>query len=374
MNKYYDYLIVGAGIFGATCADLLTRAGKNCLVVEKSDHIAGHIYTEEREGIHVHVFGAHIFHTAKEEVWDYVNSKVKFNRFTNSPVANYKGELYSLPFNMNTFNKLWGVVTPDEARAVIEAQRREAPEQPANLEEQAIRLVGRDIYERLVKDYTEKQWGRACTDLPAFIIRRLPVRFTYDNNYFDDPHQGIPVDGYTRLVAKMLEGIDVLLETDFLEERFELSQLAKRIIYTGTIDSYFEYSLGKLEYRSLRFETEVLDKSNHQGVAVMNYTDKETPFTRIIEHKHFAFGNQPKTIISREYPKEWEEGDDPYYPINDSRNQDLYQQYARLAATDERVLFGGRLAEYKYYNMDQVIASAMDAVRSELGTELPLGD
>ncbi len=368
MKKKYDYLIVGAGLFGATCADLLREAGKSCLVVEKEGHIAGHIYTEEREGIHVHVYGAHIFHTANDKVWNYVTSKVRMNRFTNSPLANYKGEIYNLPFNMNTFNKLWGTVTPEEAKAIIEEQRREAPANPQNLEQQAIRLVGRDVYEKLIKDYTEKQWGRPCTELPAFIIKRLPVRFTYDNNYFDDPHQGIPVDGYTDLVARMLKDTEVLLNVNFLDRRHELAQLADRIIYTGTIDSYYEYSLGKLEYRTLRFETEVLDQENYQGVAAMNFTDKETPYTRIFEHKHFTFGKGPKTIISREYPKEWEEGDDPYYPINDERNQDLYGQYARLAAVDERVIFGGRLGEYKYYNMDQVIASAMETVRNELGS------
>ncbi len=367
MEKKYDYLIVGAGLYGATCADLLRQAGKTCLVVEKSDHIAGHIYTEEKEGIQVHVNGAHIFHTANDEVWDYVTGKVKLNRFTNSPLANYKGEIYNLPFNMNTFNKLWGVVTPAEAEAVINEQRKEAPAVPSNLEEQALRLVGRDVYEKLVKGYTEKQWGRPCSELPAFIIRRLPVRLTYDNNYFDDPYQGIPVEGYTNLVAKLLENTETILNVNFLDQRHELAQLASKIIYSGTIDSYFEYSLGKLEYRSLRFETETLDQENYQGVAVMNFTDVETPYTRVIEHKHFAFGTGPKTIISREYPKEWEEGDEPFYPINDNRNQDLYKQYARLAAADDRVIFGGRLGEYKYYNMDQVIASAMAVVEKELG-------
>lgn len=367
MESKYDYLIVGAGLFGAVCADLLRQAGKRCLVVEKEAYAGGHIYTELREGIQVHVFGAHIFHTSDEKVWRYVNEKVKFNRFTNSPIANYKGELYNLPFNMNTFNKLWGVVTPAEAKARIDEQRAEIKGEPKNLEEQAIRLVGRDIYEKLVREYTEKQWGRSCTELPAFIIRRLPVRFTYDNNYFNDPYQGIPVNGYTELIETLLEGTEVRLKTDYLENRAELAALADRIIYTGTIDAYFEYSLGQLEYRSLRFEHEVPDTDNYQGVAVMNYTDKETPFTRIIEHKHFAFGTQPKTVITREYPEEWKPGDEPYYPVNDERNQDLYNQYARLAAAEDRVIFGGRLGEYKYYNMDQVIAAAMKTVEEELG-------
>lgn len=367
MFPKYDYLIVGAGLYGAVCADLLLQAGKRCLVIEKEPHIGGHVYTEKREGIDVHVYGAHIFHTSNEEVWNYVNEKAVFNRFTNSPVANYKGEIYNLPFNMNTFNKLWGVVSPEEAKKKIEEQRREIKGKPRNLEEQAICLVGRDIYEKLVKDYTEKQWGRPCTELPAFIIRRLPVRFTYDNNYFDDLYQGIPREGYTALVENLLQDTEVRLNTDYLEHRAELRELAERVIYTGTIDSYFDYSLGALEYRSLRFETEVLDMENYQGVAVMNYTDKDTPFTRIIEHKHFAFGKQEKTIITREYPKEWKKGDEAYYPINDERNQDLYNQYARLAAVEDRVVFGGRLGEYKYYNMDQVIAAAMKTVSDELG-------
>ncbi len=370
MCPEYDYLIVGAGLYGAVCADLLLDAGKHCLVIEKEDHPGGHVYTEKREGIDVHVYGPHIFHTADENVWRYVRSKASFNRFTNSPIANYKGEIYNLPFNMNTFNKLWGVVTPEEAMAKIDEQRREISERPKNLEEQAIRLVGRDVYEKLVKGYTEKQWGRACTELPAFIIRRLPVRFTYNNNYFNDPYQGIPVEGYTALIEKLLEGTELKLGCDYLEERAELAPLAERVIYTGTIDSYFDYSLGKLEYRSLRFEHELLDQENYQGVAVMNFTDKETPYTRIIEHKHFVGGKQKKTIITREYPQEWAPGDEAYYPINDERNQDLYNQYARLAAMEDRVVFGGRLAEYKYYNMDQVIAAAMRTVSEELGTSI----
>lgn len=370
MSPKYDYLIVGAGLFAAVCADLLLQEGKRCLAVEREDHVGGNVYTEEREGIQVHVHGPHIFHTSDERVWRYVTGKVPFNRFTNAPIANYKGELYNLPFNMNTFNKLWGVVTPAEAEAKIASQRLEIQGEPRNLEEQAIRLVGRDIYEKLIKGYTEKQWGRPCHELPAFIIRRLPVRLTYDNNYFNDRFQGVPEAGYTALIEKLLEGTEVLLNTDFLEHRSELSAAADRIIYTGTIDSYFDYSLGRLDYRSLRFETEVLEQENYQGVAVMNYTDRETPWTRIIEHKHFAFSKTPKTVITREYPKAWEEGDRPYYPLNNRLNQDLYNQYARLAAADDRVIFGGRLGEYKYYNMDQVVAAAMRTVSEESGRRI----
>lgn len=370
MSPKYDYLIVGAGLFAAVCADLLLQEGKRCLAVEREDHVGGNVYTEEREGIQVHVHGPHIFHTSDERVWRYVTGKVPFNRFTNAPIANYKGELYNLPFNMNTFNKLWGVVTPAEAEAKIASQRLEIQGEPRNLEEQAIRLVGRDIYEKLIKGYTEKQWGRPCHELPAFIIRRLPVRLTYDNNYFDDRFQGVPEAGYTALIEKLLEGTEVLLNTDFLEHRSELSAAADRIIYTGTIDSYFDYSLGRLDYRSLHFETEVLEQENYQGVAVMNYTDRETPWTRIIEHKHFAFSKTPKTVITREYPKAWEEGDRPYYPLNNRLNQDLYNQYARLAAADDRVIFGGRLGEYKYYNMDQVVAAAMRTVSEESGRRI----
>ena len=357
----YDYLIVGAGLYGAVCAREAVNAGKKVLVIDKRPNIAGNVYTEEVEGINVHVYGAHIFHTNNKTVWDYVNQFAEFNRFTNSPVANYRGELYSLPFNMYTFNKMWGVVTPEEAAAKIEEQRREAGiTEPKNLEEQAISLVGTDIYEKLVKGYTEKQWGRPCTELPAFIIKRLPVRFTFDNNYFNALYQGIPMGGYTKMVENMLSGIEVRLNVDYLEHKAEFDALADKVIYTGPIDAYFGYRLGNLEYRSVRFETEVLDKPNFQGNAAVNYTDRETPFTRIIEHKWFEFGNQPKTVISREYSSEWKPGDEPYYPVNDERNGTLYQQYKRLADAEEKVIFGGRLGEYKYYDMDAVIASALE--------------
>ena len=359
--SHYDYLIVGAGLYGAVCAREAVKAGKTVLVIDKRPNIAGTVYTEQIEGINVHVYGAHIFHTNNKTVWDYVNQFAEFNRFTNSPVANYKGELYSLPFNMYTFNKMWGVVTPQEAEAKIEAQRRAAGiTEPKNLEEQAISLVGTDIYEKLVKGYTEKQWGRDCKDLPAFIIKRLPVRFTFDNNYFNALYQGIPMGGYTKMVENMLDGIEVRLNVDYLEHKAELDALADRVIYTGPIDAYFGYRLGNLEYRSVRFETEVLDKPNFQGNAAVNYTDRETPFTRIIEHKWFEFGTQPKTVISREYSSEWKPGDEPYYPVNDERNGELYQQYKRLADAEEQVIFGGRLGEYKYYDMDAVIASALE--------------
>ena len=356
----YDYLIVGAGLYGAVCAREAVKAGKKVLVIDKRPHIAGNVHTEEVEGINVHVYGAHIFHTNDRTIWDYVNQFAEFNRFTNSPVANYKGELYSLPFNMYTFNKMWGVVTPAEAAAKIEEQKREAGiTEPKNLEEQAISLVGTDIYEKLVKGYTEKQWGRDCRDLPAFIIKRLPVRLTFDNNYFNALYQGIPMGGYTKMVENMLSGIEVRLNVDYFEHREELDALADRVIYTGPIDAYFGYKLGNLEYRSVRFETEVLDKPNFQGNAAVNYTDRETPWTRIIEHKWFEFGTQPKTVISREYSSEWKPGDEPYYPVNDERNGALYQQYKRLADAEEKVIFGGRLGEYKYYDMDAVIASAL---------------
>lgn len=358
--SHYDYLIVGAGLYGAVCAREAVKAGKSVLVIDKRPNIAGNVYTEQIEGINVHVYGAHIFHTNNKAVWDYVNQFAEFNRFTNSPVANYKGELYSLPFNMYTFNKMWGVVTPEEAAAKIEEQRREAGiTEPKNLEEQAISLVGTDIYEKLVKGYTEKQWGRDCRDLPAFIIKRLPVRLTFDNNYFNALYQGIPMGGYTKMVANMLSGIEVRLNTDYLANKEAYDALADRVIYTGAIDAYFGYRLGNLEYRSVRFETEVLDKPNFQGNAAVNYTDRETPWTRIIEHKWFEFGNQPKTVISREYSSEWKPGDEPYYPVNDQRNGELYQQYKRLADAEEKVIFGGRLGEYKYYDMDAVIASAL---------------
>ena len=356
----YDYLIVGAGLYGAVCAREAVKAGKKVLVIDKRPHIAGNVHTEEVEGINVHVYGAHIFHTNDRTVWDYVNQFAEFNRFTNSPVANYKGELYSLPFNMYTFNKMWGVVTPAEAEARIEEQKRDAGiTEPKNLEEQAISLVGTDIYEKLVKGYTEKQWGRDCRDLPAFIIKRLPVRLTFDNNYFNALYQGIPMGGYTKMVENMLAGIEVRLNVDYFEHREELDALADRVIYTGPIDAYFGYRLGNLEYRSVRFETEVLDIPNFQGNAAVNYTDRETPWTRIIEHKWFEFGTQPKTVISREYSSEWKPGDEPYYPVNDERNGALYQEYKKLADAEETVIFGGRLGEYKYYDMDAVIASAL---------------
>ena len=362
----YDYLIVGAGLYGAVCARQLTDAGKKVLVIDRRDHIAGNVYTRQIEGIHVHIYGAHIFHTNLEDVWDYVQRFAVFNRFTNSPVANYNGELYSLPFNMYTFNKMWGVVTPQEAAAKIEEQRRAAGiTEPKNLEEQAISLVGVDIYEKLIKGYTKKQWGRDCTELPAFIIRRLPVRLTFDNNYFNARFQGIPVGGYTRMAERMLEGIEVRLGIDYLKQKDALDQLADRVIYTGPIDAYYQYRLGYLEYRSVRFETEVLDIPNFQGNAAVNYTDAQTPWTRIIEHKWFEFGKDeagndlPKTVISREYSSEWKPGDEPYYPVNDEKNSERYAQYHTLAEKEEKVVFGGRLGEYKYYDMDQVIAAAL---------------
>ena len=362
----YDYLVVGAGLYGATIAQQMREKGKSVLVVDQRPHIAGNVYTETIEGIHVHRYGAHIFHTNDRRVWEYVNRFASFNRFTNSPVANYKGELYSLPFNMYTFNKMWGVVTPQEAAAKIAEQRREITGEPRNLEEQAVSLVGRDIFEKLVKGYTEKQWGRDCRDLPAFIIKRLPVRLTFDNNYFNALYQGIPEGGYTRLVARMLEGVEVRLNTDYLQNKAELDALAGTVVYTGPIDAYFGYSLGNLQYRSVRFETELLDMPNFQGNAAVNYTDRETPWTRIIEHKWFQFGKDdagrdlPKTVISREYSSEWKPGDEPYYPVNDDRNAALYRQYMALADRENRVIFGGRLGEYRYYDMDQVLAAALN--------------
>lgn len=365
--KKYDYLIVGAGLFGAVFACEARKAGKKCLVIEKRSHIAGNVYTEEIEGINVHTYGAHIFHTNNKEVWEYVNDFSEFNRFTNSPVANYHGELYSLPFNMYTFNKMWGVVTPEEAEAEIERQKKEAGiEEPRNLEEQAISLVGKDIYEKLIKGYTEKQWGRPCTELPSFIIKRLPVRMTFDNNYFNALYQGIPMGGYTKMVSRMLDGIDVKLDTDYMENKAEWDSLADRVIYTGPIDAYFNYQLGELEYRSVRFETEILDKSNFQGNAAVNYTDRETPWTRIIEHKWFEFGTQKKTVISKEFSSEWKRGDEPYYPVNDKKNGDLYQKYRKLAEKEKSVVFGGRLGEYKYYDMDKVIESALECSKKLL--------
>ena len=363
----YDYLVVGAGLYGAVFAHEAKKKGKNVLVIDKRSHIAGNVYTKEIEGINVHQYGAHIFHTNNKTVWEYVNQFAEFNRFTNSPVANYHGELYSLPFNMYTFNKMWGVVTPEEAAKKIEEQKQAAGiTKPKNLEEQAISLVGTDIYEKLVKGYTEKQWGRPCTELPAFIIKRLPVRLTFDNNYFNALYQGIPMGGYTRMVENMLEGIEVRLNTDYLENKEDYDQLADKIIYTGAIDAYFDYQLGNLEYRSVRFETEVLDMPNFQGNAAVNYTDKETPWTRIIEHKWFEFGTQPKTVISREYSSEWKVGDEPYYPVNDEKNGNLYLQYKELADQQNHVIFGGRLGEYKYYDMDAVIASALAMCEKEL--------
>ena len=368
----YNYLIVGSRLYGATIAQQAKKAGKSVLVIDKRPNIGGNIYTEKIEGINVHKYGAHIFHTNNKEVWDYVTSFVDFNRFANSPVANYKGELYSMPFNMYTFNKMWGVVTPEEAAAKIEEQKKEITGEPKNLEEQAISLVGRDIYEKLVKGYTEKQWGRDCKDLPAFIIKRLPVRLTFDNNYFNALYQGIPIGGYTKLIEKMLEGIEVRLNVDYLENKEELDKLAEKVIYTGPIDAYFNYKLGTLEYRSVRFENEILDKPNFQGNAAVNYTDRETPWTRIIEHKWFEFGKDengndlPKTVISREYSSEWKLGDEPYYPVNDAKNSTLYEQYKALAAAEDNVIFGGRLGEYKYYDMDKTIEVALAAAKKEL--------
>ena len=369
----YDYLIVGSGLFGATFARQATDAGRKVLVIDKRGNIAGNVYTKDVEGIHVHVYGAHIFHTNDKKVWDYVTRFADFNRFTNSPVANYKGELYSLPFNMYTFNKMWGVVTPEEARAKIDEQRAEITGEPKNLEEQAISLVGRDIFEKLVKGYTEKQWGRDCKDLPAFIIKRLPVRLTFDNNYFNALYQGIPIGGYTHLVENLLSGIEVRLNCDYFEHRTELDALADKVIYTGPIDAYFDYRLGTLEYRSVRFETELLDTPNFQGNAAVNYTDRETPWTRIIEHKWFEFGKDAsgndlsKTVISREYSSEWKKGDEPYYPVNDAKNGALYAEYRRLAEGEENVIFGGRLGEYRYYDMDQTVATALALAERELG-------
>ena len=373
MNKHYDYLVVGAGLYGAVFAHEAKKVGRSVLVIDKRPNIAGNVYTEDMEKIHVHKYGAHIFHTNNKKVWDYITQFAEFNRFTNSPVANYHGELYSLPFNMYTFNKMWGVVTPQEAAAKIEEQKREAGiTEPKNLEEQAVSLVGRDIFEKLIKGYTEKQWGRSCQELPAFIIKRLPVRLTFDNNYFNALYQGIPMGGYTKMVANMLEGIEVRLEEDYLEKKDEWDALADKVVYTGPIDAYFDYQMGYLEYRSVRFETELLDTPNFQGNAAVNYTDAETPWTRIIEHKWFEFGKDdegqdiPKTVISREYSSEWKPGDEPYYPVNDEKNGTLYEKYRGLAAKEEKVIFGGRLGEYKYYDMDAVIASALAMCENEL--------
>ena len=368
----YDYLVVGAGLFGAVFAHEAKKAGKKVLVIDKREHVAGNIYTKEVDGIQVHEYGAHIFHTSNKEVLDYIQQFAEFNRYTNSPIAKYKDELYNMPFNMNTFSKMWGVTTPQEAKQKIEEQIKEAGiTEPHNLEEQAISLVGRDIYEKLVKGYTEKQWGRRATELPAFIIKRLPVRFVYDNNYFNDKYQGIPIGGYTQIVEKMLDGIEVRLETDFFANKEELQKQADKIVFTGMIDEYFDYCYGELEYRSLRFETEELDVENYQGNAVVNYIEYEIPFTRIIEHKHFEFGCQngthnPKTIITREYPATWEKGDEPYYPMNDEKNNMLYSKYKELASKEKNVIFGGRLGMYKYFDMHNVVAEALQCVRNEL--------
>ena len=364
--KKYDYILVGSGLYSGVFAWFAKQKGKKCLVLEKRDHIGGNVYCENTEGIHVHKYGAHIFHTSNKEVWQFVNSLAEFNRYTNSPVANYKGEMYNMPFNMNTFSKMWNISTPAEAKKIIEEQKKEITGEPKNLEEQAISLVGREIYEKLVKGYTEKQWGRDCTALPAFIIKRLPVRYTYDNNYFNDLYQGIPIGGYNVIIDRLFEGCDIETGVDYLEKKEYYDGLGEKIVYTGTIDAYYKYQFGKLEYRSLRFESEVLDEENHQGVAVVNYTDRGTPYTRIIEHKHFEFGTQPKTVITREYPVTWQEGMEPYYPVNDEKNQALYQKYAKLAEKEEHVIFGGRLGEYKYYDMDKVIASAMACAKEEL--------
>lgn len=369
----YDYLIVGSGLYGSIFAREATNKGYKVLVLDKRSHVGGNVYTEKVENINLHKYGAHIFHTNIKEVWEYLNQYTTFNRFTNSPVANYKGELYSMPFNMYTFNKMWGVVTPEEAEKKIEEQRKEMKGEPKNLEEQAISLAGRDIYEKLVKGYTEKQWGRDCKDLPAFIIKRLPVRFTFDNNYFNAIYQGIPIGGYTKMIEKILDGIEVRLNEDYLEKKTEFDSLAKKVVYTGPIDAYFRYSLGTLEYRSVRFENEILDQPNFQGNAVVNYTDRETPWTRIIEHKWFEFGKDEdghdiqKTIISREYSSEWKSGDEPYYPVNDEKNEKLYDEYRNLADNEENVIFGGRLGEYKYYDMDAIVSSVLDRCNKEFG-------
>jgi UDP-galactopyranose mutase len=368
VKKQYDYLVVGAGLFGAVFAHEAVEKGKKVLVIDQREHIAGNIYTQEIEGIQVHKYGAHIFHTSNEEVWNYVQRFAKFNRYTNMPVAIYEGEVYNMPFNMNTFSKLWNITTPAQAKAIIEKQREEAGiTEPKNLEEQAISLVGKDIYEKLVKGYTQKQWGKPCDQLPSFIIKRLPVRFTYDNNYFNDLYQGIPIGGYTKMVENMLEGAEVRLNTEFKANKEELMDLADTIIYTGALDSYYDYCFGELEYRSLHFEHELLDEQNHQGNAVVNYTSASVPYTRIIEHKHFEYGTQPKTIITREYPKTWQKGDEPYYPMNDEKNNALFSKYNALAQKEEHVRFGGRLGQYRYYDMHQVIESALDLAQKELG-------
>nr|WP_314463558.1 UDP-galactopyranose mutase [uncultured Clostridium sp.] len=364
--KKYDYVLVGGGLYSGVFAYLAGKQGKKCLILEKREHLGGNLYCEETEGIHVHRYGAHIFHTSNRKVWQFVNDLAEFNRYTNSPVANYLGEMYNLPFNMNTFSKMWGVSTPEQAKEKINEQRQVITGEPQNLEEQAISLVGTDIYEKLVKGYTEKQWGRDCKELPAFIIKRLPVRFTYDNNYFNDLYQGIPIGGYNVITDRLFKGCDVELSVDYLEHRETYDSLGEKIVYTGMIDAFYGYRFGKLEYRSLKFETETLNTDNYQGVAVVNYTDRETPYTRIIEHKHFEFGTQEKTVVTREYPVDWSEGMEPYYPVNDEKNQKLYQAYAQLAQKEDRVIFGGRLGEYKYYDMDKVIESALKMAESQL--------
>ena len=362
----YDYLVVGAGPFGSVFAHEAHKRGKKVLVIDRRNHIAGNMYCENKDGINIHVYGAHIFHTSSQEVWDYVNQFATFNNYVNSPVANYKGEMYNLPFNMNTFSKMWGISTPEEAKKIIEKQKASITDTPKNLEEQAISLVGKDIYEKLIKGYTEKQWGRPCTEIPSFIIKRLPVRYTYDNNYFNDRYQGIPEGGYTKLIEHMLEGIEVRLGVDFIKNREELVALADKIIYTGPIDEYYNYEFGQLEYRGLRFETEKIETDNYQGVAVVNYTEVEIPYTRVIEHKHFEFGKQPVSYVTKEYPADWKLGEEAYYPINNEVNQDLYAKYALKAKAEKSVIFGGRLAEYVYYDMDKVIASALKLVKNEL--------
>ena len=362
----YDYLIVGSGLFGAVFAHEAKKAGKSVLVLERRDHVGGNVYCEEKDGINIHKYGAHIFHTSYEDVWAYVNQFVTFNNFINSPVANYQGHLYNLPFNMNTFRELWDIVTPAQAKAIIAEQRQAVKGEPQNLEEQAISLVGTDIYTKLIKGYTEKQWGRSCTELPAFIIKRLPVRYTFDNNYFNDRYQGIPGGGYNKLIEALLDGIEVRTGVDFFKDRTAYQSMARKVVYTGSIDEYFDYKLVQLEYRGLHFETERLEEENHQGVAVVNYTEREVPYTRIIEHKHFEFGTQPVTYITREYPADWHRGEEAYYPVNNDRNQKLYQQYAALAKNEPNTIFGGRLAEYKYYDMDDVIKSALERAGREL--------
>ena len=365
--KKYDYLIVGAGLYGAVMAYELGKKGKSCLVIDKRDHIAGNIYCEDVEGIHVHKYGAHIFHTSDKKIWDYINQFAEFNHYINSPVAVYKDELYNLPFNMNTFSRMWGIKTPEEAKKIIERQRKESGiTEPKNLEEQALFLGGKDIYEKLIKGYTEKQWGRKCTELPAFIIKRLPFRFVYDNNYFNDRYQGIPIGGYTKIIEKMLDGIEVKTDTDYFEFIKENPDIAEKTLFTGMIDEYFGYKLGALEYRSVRFETEVLDTDNYQGNAVVNYTEREVPYTRIIEHKHFEFGKQEKTVISREYSSEWKVGMEPYYPVNNEQNNKLFEEYRKLAEQEKNMIFGGRLGNYKYYDMDKVIEAALEMVAEEL--------